>query len=460
MNQLKAYDINYSLKEAMPITPPTNAANTSTEGQPTGVVEGETRPLPSSTTQVVSGSKRRDPPSGHAPLSNGIQFMGPYAEYDQRYFNSAVKCAEDLIAVSKATVDDGWISLGTSKGIAILKKIPQKGEPPINSVKGSGKINCPPEFLIRILMDTTYSKQLDDLLDKMTLMKEVDDHVQLMYLKYKAFWPTTARDFCVLSVFGQFDKSTFVHAASSVVDPRVPEEKGYVRGEVLSGGYVIQACPGQPGLSRVTYVTQVDLKGSVPAFVVNKVCESQPQCVNHFRHIAEGEFARLNRNLVKMTQFENQFPIPHIVKERPSLSPTSSLPPLPRPLEEQAPSLTEPTHLQQEEAEPSVPLPPPAISLVSEGKVNGDSFSNRGAGTVATATRSEPQLGDSAEFFTDEEGEKEEEKEREGEGELTLSNTDTFNAEGVPSLPIATLLDRIPKYHSDGTESDENTVRN
>ena len=107
-----------------------------------------------------------------------------------------------------------------------------------------------------------------------------------------------------------------------------------------------------------------------------------------------------------------------------------------------------------------MPLPPPAISLVSEGKVNRDSFSNRGTGTVATATRSEPRLGDSAEFFTDEEEEKEEEKEREGEDELTLSNTDTFNAEGVPSLPIATLLDRIPKYHSDGTESDENTVRN
>ena len=87
----------------------------------------------------------------------------------------------------------------------------------------------PPEFLIQILMDPVYAKQLDDLLDKMTLIQEVDNHIQLMYLKYKSVWPSTARDFCILNVI---DKSTFVHVSSSVTDPQVLEEKGYVIGKV------------------------------------------------------------------------------------------------------------------------------------------------------------------------------------------------------------------------------------
>ena len=50
----------------------------STEGQPTGVIEEGASPHMSYTTQVGLGSKRHDPSPVHAPLSNGIQFMGIY----------------------------------------------------------------------------------------------------------------------------------------------------------------------------------------------------------------------------------------------------------------------------------------------------------------------------------------------------------------------------------------------
>ena len=447
MSHLKAYSINYSLKETTPTTPPTPLLDTPTTGSnipsETHVME-ETKPLEPSLSPRADNKTDED----QSHVSNGRIPTGPYAEYDQRYSSMAIKCAEDLIAVSKATVDDGWISVGISKGIAILKKLPEKGEPPVNSVKGSGKINCPPEFLMRILLDPTYSKQLDDMLDKMILVQSIQDHVQLMHLKYKAVWPTSARDFCALNVFGQYNKTTFLHAATSVVDPRVPEDRGCVRGDVLSGGYIIETCPGQAGLSRVTYVTQVDLKGNVPAFIVNKICESQPQCVNHFRHIAEAEFAKLKRNPVKMTQFENEFPIPQIMKDWPpsSLSP----PPPSRPLEENFPSLTEPSPSQQEEGEPSMPLPPPAISVVSETKAT----SNDELPLTGQSIRTHNVSQTSPEFVP----EGEERRERGGE-DLTLSHTDTFNADRVPSLPIATLLDKIPRYRSDSTESDDTTVR-
>ena len=61
--------------------PPTQVTDASTEGQPTGVIEEEASPHVSYTTQVGLGSKRHDPSPVHAPLSNGIQFMGIYTEY-------------------------------------------------------------------------------------------------------------------------------------------------------------------------------------------------------------------------------------------------------------------------------------------------------------------------------------------------------------------------------------------
>ena len=439
MSHLNAYNINYSLKETTPTAPPTPLTDAPTTGPDISseiqVLE-EVKPVESSLS--AGADTKSDEDQTH--VSNGRIPTGPYAEYDQRYVSMAMKCAEDLIAVSKATVDDGWISVGISKGIAILKKLPEKGEPPVNSVKGSGKINCPPEFLMRILLDPAYSKQLDDMLDKMTLVQSIQDHVQLMYLKYKAVWPTSARDFCALNVFGQYNKTTFLHAATSVVDPRVPEERGFVRGDVLSGGYIIEVCPGQAELSRVTYVTQVDLKGNVPAFLVNKICESQPQCVNHFRHIAEGEYAKLKRNQIKMKQFEDQFPIPQIIKDRPSSS--SSPPPPPRSLEENLLTLTEPSPFQQEEGELSMPLPPPALSVVSEAKASDTDEAPSSGGTHSVSQTSE-----------------DEERRERGREDLTLSHTDTFNADRVPTLPIATLLDKIPRYRSDSTGSDDTTVR-
>lgn len=236
----------------------------------------------------------------------------PFFEINGKYLNMAEQCANGLLCAASATEQDGWNVVGTSKNVSIMKKIPAKGEAPINCVKGIGEINCPPDFVMRLIMDPSRAAVLDDMLKQMVIAKELSNTMQLVHLQYKAVWPTTARDFSVINVFGRTDAQTRVHGALSVVDPRIPEEKGFVRGDVISGGYVIKDCPGNPEKAEITYLTQVDLKGSVPAFLVNKVTETQPQCVNHLRNIAEAEYNKLRRNPIKMKQFEDEFPIHYI----------------------------------------------------------------------------------------------------------------------------------------------------
>ena len=95
------------------------------------------------------------------------------------------------------------------------------------------------------------------MLKDIELVHEISDTMHIRHLHYKAVWPTTARDFAVLDVVGRIDESTSIHGAVSIVDPRIPEDRGYVRGEVLAGGYVVEAIPRQPKRAHITYITQV-----------------------------------------------------------------------------------------------------------------------------------------------------------------------------------------------------------
>ena len=108
-----------------------------TEGQPTGVIEEEASPHVSYTTQVGLGSKMHDPSPVHASLSNGIQFMGIYAEYDQHISPWQRNVWKILLLFPRQpSVTDGWILLGTSKGIPILKSF-SKGQAPYKFSQGS-----------------------------------------------------------------------------------------------------------------------------------------------------------------------------------------------------------------------------------------------------------------------------------------------------------------------------------
>lgn len=243
-------------------------------------------------------------PQRQEVLMNNI----PSADPDHRYLQIAMKCAKDLLSVTDAKEKDGWIA-SSNKGVLIMKKIPAKGDPPVNCVKGTMIINVPPDFLLRILMNPVHSMALDDMLKETEHVKQITPSVQLLHLIYKAVWPTAARDFAVCNVVGMFDDHTRVHAACSIIDECIPKLKGCVRADVIAGGYCIRDVPGNANSSEVTYVTQVDLKGNVPTFVVNKIVESQPQCVNQFKNIALREYSKLCNDPVKCKELEENYPI-------------------------------------------------------------------------------------------------------------------------------------------------------
>ncbi|KAF7730724.1 hypothetical protein EC973_001673 [Apophysomyces ossiformis] len=96
----------------------------------------------------------------------------------------------------------------------------------------------------------------------------------LFWVKLKAPWPISPRDFAACSLRDLEDDVSYI-VMSSVKDDSIPERKGCVRGDLKISGWKIYKVDG--GVA-VTYITQVDLAGSIPSSFLKSVQLQVPLC--------------------------------------------------------------------------------------------------------------------------------------------------------------------------------------
>ena len=53
------------------------------------------------------------------------------------------------------------------------------------------------------------------------------------------------------------------------------------------GGWILEPVPGNPSLTKTTYLVELDLKGSIPGFVVKKANTDQGYQVAKIRQAVE-----------------------------------------------------------------------------------------------------------------------------------------------------------------------------
>eukprot|EP01137_Pigoraptor_chileana_P008819 Opistho-2@56171 len=190
-----------------------------------------------------------------------------------------------LLEASLATEKDGWIFDGEKNGVRCMRRKPDGSG--INCMKGSGRVNAPPKMILEVVDGFKYKKEYDQLFKQGVNAEQLDELTRVGYMEYIGIWPTSPRDFVVMQSIRRLPDGGYVLAGVSVEHPDHPELSGFVRANIVCGGFVIRPVEGEPMKTDLVYVAQVDLRGSIPSAVVNKVTAAQPMVVANVRNICD-----------------------------------------------------------------------------------------------------------------------------------------------------------------------------
>ena len=163
---------------------------------------------------------------------------------------------------------DGWEALKEKEGITGAK-IPA-GEGPL-IIKTRGTVNKSPEQVLAFLWDFNNKRVTDPNLKEIRVVKTFTDSFRILYEQTNAPWPVSNRDFVYAQRYIQRDDGFLIQSRS--IDGIVPDVKGVIRAENLFNGIHIKRTP--QNTTELNNIGCVDLKGSIPSAIINKMANKQ-----------------------------------------------------------------------------------------------------------------------------------------------------------------------------------------
>ncbi|XP_010287489.1 PREDICTED: PCTP-like protein, partial [Phaethon lepturus] len=135
------------------------------------------------------------------------------------------------------------------------------------------RISCkdvPAETLYDVLHDTRYRKKWDSNMIETYDIGRLTVNADVGYYSWKCPSPLKNRDFVTLRSWLPLGNDYMI-INYSVKHPKYPPRKDFVRAVSLQTGYLIKA--NGAGACVLYYLTQVDPRGSLPKWVVNRVSQ-------------------------------------------------------------------------------------------------------------------------------------------------------------------------------------------
>lgn len=192
----------------------------------------------------------------------------------------------DRLLLLESTDDKKWEVVHQSNEIKILKtSIPDSHTILIKMYVHL--LGISPDRVFKMISELEIRKQWDNILSDLEVFGKINENVDHMYSLYKAPIGLTNRDFCQgrIKAVGYRDVPFMIHF-KSVEHPDCPPKCGVVRAHTFISGYIIRGCQEPDGGTRMTILTQTDIKGKVPTFIVNLAAAKAPVnwCSNFKEH--------------------------------------------------------------------------------------------------------------------------------------------------------------------------------
>jgi hypothetical protein len=114
----------------------------------------------------------------------------------------------------------------------------------------------------------------DEKFDTSDVKQMFNRHESLFWCKLKTPWPISPRDMSA-TILREISQDECYIVMTSVVDDKIPAVSGCVRANlIISGWKIIKTDAGV----AITYITQVDLAGSIPTAFLKSVQQQVPLC--------------------------------------------------------------------------------------------------------------------------------------------------------------------------------------
>jgi len=182
---------------------------------------------------------------------------------------------------------EGWNVCYEKENVKVWDRKPDN-DSAINIVKLHALLpEVDPWVLYDVLHDPDYRKVWDDNMIERYNICQLDPTNDIGYYSAKA--PgigISNRDFVNQRMWRVKDDNQWIIMNHSVIHTAAPEKKGFVRANSIRTGYMIKKA--EKGCT-LTYMTQTDPKGWIPAMIVNKVTKTfAPNIVGRLANVSKG----------------------------------------------------------------------------------------------------------------------------------------------------------------------------
>jgi len=206
------------------------------------------------------------------------------AEIPTEYHPATVE--EFAAFLSACDSEEGWSVVHKSDDGKVQVWDQKSDKSSINIVKLHAVINIDAIILYDVLHDPEYRKTWDENMVEGFNIEQIDATNDVGYYSAKIGVGVSNRDFVNQRSWRVTDDREFIIMNHSVVHPKQPEKKGFVRANSIMTGYLIRVRP--EGGCTLTYLTQTDPRGWIPTMLVNKVTKTfAPKMIDKLEKAAQ-----------------------------------------------------------------------------------------------------------------------------------------------------------------------------
>jgi len=155
-----------------------------------------------------------------------------------------------------------------------------------NCLKAVYNVEAPAQLIAEVVSDPKLLTKYDKNLDKVYVLDATaDGAVSVRYLQAKAIFPTSAREFLVVT--SQRELNGIITVASRSIDvDEIPQGRGYVRAENFVSGFILE--PISPTSCKMTVICHMGLGGYIPASIITTIAvNGSLQVMRNIKHLAE-----------------------------------------------------------------------------------------------------------------------------------------------------------------------------